>query len=342
MVGKGRDAEPRDADREPRRGAARAPTRSWTRVARGREPIPSTWSAAPSATCCSAAAAPTSTSSSRATPRRWPRGSAPSGRRARALRHRQGRARRPRGRHRRAPAPRPTPQPGRAARGRAGRRRSRPTSPAATSRSTRWRSRSRGEPRLIDPHGGRADLEAGPAAGPAPGAPSPTTRPGRCAPPATPPASASSSSRRPRRCCGRPTSAPSRPTAARPSCCGSRPKRARRAGFELLAEWGLVELREGGVELAARGRGAARERRPGARLARRAAEAVLAAALGPAGGERRAGRGRARSGPREAVELARGRDPVELVLARALGAEWLDDYLARVARGRRSRSTATT
>ena len=31
--------------------------------------------------------------------------------------------------------------------------------------------------------------------------------------------------------------------------------------------------------------------------------------------------------PREAVELARGHDPVELVLARALGAAWLDDYL---------------
>ena len=38
---------------------------------------------------------------------------------------------------------------------------SRQTSAAATSRSTRWRSRSTGEPRLIDPHGGQADLEAG-------------------------------------------------------------------------------------------------------------------------------------------------------------------------------------
>ena len=54
---------------------------------------------------------------------------------------------------------------------------------------------------------------------------------------------------------------------------------------------------------------------------------MLAAALGPAGGERELAARARRSAPREAVELARGRDPVELVLARALGAEWLDDYL---------------
>jgi tRNA nucleotidyltransferase (CCA-adding enzyme) len=29
------------------------------------------------------------------------------------------------------------------------------------------------------------------------------------------------------------------------------------------------------------------------------------------------------------VELARGYDPVELVLARALGAEWLDEYVEK-------------
>ena len=45
--------------------------------------------------------------------------------------------------------------------------------------------------------------------------------------------------------------------------------------------------------------------------------------------------------PSEAVRLARGADPVELVIARAMGAEWLDRYLTRVAAGRPSRSTAT-
>jgi tRNA nucleotidyltransferase (CCA-adding enzyme) len=101
------------------------------------------------------------------------------------------------------------------------------------------------------------------------------------------------------------------------------PKAAR--GFELLAEWGLVEPREGGVELAARvaellssppwSEVAARDR------------AVLAAALGPAGGEVELATAKP-ARPSEAVELARGRDPVELALARAMGAEWLDRYVA--------------
>jgi tRNA nucleotidyltransferase (CCA-adding enzyme) len=96
-------------------------------------------------------------------------------------------------------------------------------------------------------------------------------------------------------------------------------------GFELLGEWGLVELREGGVE-----------------LARRVIELLaappwlgfappdrtaLAAALGPAGGEAALAAAAPRR-PSEAVELARGHDPLELALARAIGAEWLDRYLA--------------
>ena len=55
--------------------------------------------------------------------------------------------------------------------------------------------------------------------------------------------------------------------------------------------------------------------------------AVLAAALGPAGGEVELAAARP-ARPSEAVELARGHDPVELALARAMGAEWLDRYLA--------------
>jgi tRNA nucleotidyltransferase (CCA-adding enzyme) len=95
--------------------------------------------------------------------------------------------------------------------------------------------------------------------------------------------------------------------------------------FALLSEWGLVDLREGGVRLAIEIAGllevglwsefAPRDR------------ALLAAALGPSGGEEALAE--ASPGcPSEAVALAAGRDPVELALARALGAEWLDRYLA--------------
>lgn len=96
-------------------------------------------------------------------------------------------------------------------------------------------------------------------------------------------------------------------------------------GFELLGEWGLVELRAGGVELAARV-GQLLVRPPWKGLAPRD-RAVLAAALGPAGGETalvaaRPGR------PSDAVRLARRHGPVELALGRALGAEWLDRFVA--------------
>ncbi len=95
-------------------------------------------------------------------------------------------------------------------------------------------------------------------------------------------------------------------------------------GLEMLVEWGLVEPRRGGLDLAAR-------------VVRLLAEppwdgvaprdrAVLAAALGPAGAEE--AMAAARPGrPSEAVDLASARSPVELTLARALGAEWLDRYL---------------
>jgi tRNA nucleotidyltransferase (CCA-adding enzyme) len=95
-------------------------------------------------------------------------------------------------------------------------------------------------------------------------------------------------------------------------------------GFELLAEWGLVELREGGLELA-RTVGELSKAPPWRDLAPRD-EAVLAAAVGPAGAEEELAAARPQN-PSLAVELAGRRDPVELVLARALGAEWLDRYL---------------
>ncbi|HWA55531.1 MAG TPA: hypothetical protein VG816_15285, partial [Solirubrobacterales bacterium] len=96
-------------------------------------------------------------------------------------------------------------------------------------------------------------------------------------------------------------------------------------GFALLAEWGLLELREGGAGLAA----AAAELLGGkpwrgfASLDR----TQMRAAMGPTGGELRLSEARP-ARPSEAVALAKGRDPVELVLARAMGATWLDDYVA--------------
>jgi len=95
-------------------------------------------------------------------------------------------------------------------------------------------------------------------------------------------------------------------------------------GFALLAEWGLVQLRPGGVELAA---AAAKllEEEAWQALVRRD-RTLVGAALGPPRGEQalaEAQPGR----PSEAVALAAPHDGTELVLARALGAEWLDRYL---------------
>jgi tRNA nucleotidyltransferase (CCA-adding enzyme) len=96
-------------------------------------------------------------------------------------------------------------------------------------------------------------------------------------------------------------------------------------GFGLLAEWGLIELGPDGVDLAERVAGLLMTA-PWAAFVRRE-EAILAAAMG-----RRAAAGELAETrperPSEAVRLARGLDPVELVLARALGAEWLDSYLS--------------
>jgi tRNA nucleotidyltransferase (CCA-adding enzyme) len=95
--------------------------------------------------------------------------------------------------------------------------------------------------------------------------------------------------------------------------------------LRLLAEWGLVEPRAGGNELAEKvaellARPPWREEAPRER-------ALLTAALGPAGGEGELASERPGT-PSAAVAAAAGREPVELVLARALGAEWLDRYLA--------------
>jgi tRNA nucleotidyltransferase (CCA-adding enzyme) len=107
-------------------------------------------------------------------------------------------------------------------------------------------------------------------------------------------------------------------------------------GFELLAEWSLVELPPEGARLIDTVE-ALLERPPWAGTVDRAL-AVHAAATGRAPGA--AGRvhdllagarelaGASPARPSEAVALASGRGEVELLLARALDAEWLDRYLA--------------
>ncbi len=96
-------------------------------------------------------------------------------------------------------------------------------------------------------------------------------------------------------------------------------------GFELLAEWGLIELREGGVELA----GTVIELLGSSPWQGEAsqAETVLAAVVGPAGSETELAAAEPER-PSQGVELAEGHGPVELALARALGAGWLDEYVS--------------
>jgi tRNA nucleotidyltransferase (CCA-adding enzyme) len=95
-------------------------------------------------------------------------------------------------------------------------------------------------------------------------------------------------------------------------------------GLELLAEWGVVRPRSGGLERAK----AVEELLASSAWSEEAdrADAILAAALGPEAGEGVLA-GAHPSRPSEGVALARGHDAVELVLARAAGATWLDDWL---------------
>jgi hypothetical protein len=96
--------------------------------------------------------------------------------------------------------------------------------------------------------------------------------------------------------------------------------------YRLLAGWGLIELREGGVDLA---------RRVGELLELplwqlRAArnQVVHAAATGEPGGEEvLAGVRLDRAS--EAVALVTAYGAVEMVLARAQGAKWLDQYVEK-------------
>ena len=92
----------------------------------------------------------------------------------------------------------------------------------------------------------------------------------------------------------------------------------------LLEEWKLVELQPDGEELAARMARLLSER-PWS-LAVKRPEAVLAAALNPPGREMELVEASPGS-PSEAVEIARRFGPADLVMARVRGAEWLEDYV---------------
>jgi tRNA nucleotidyltransferase (CCA-adding enzyme) len=96
--------------------------------------------------------------------------------------------------------------------------------------------------------------------------------------------------------------------------------------LELLAGWGLVEPREGGESFAlARDVDRLMAAPPWSEEADRA-QAILAAALGPwTGSDPLVSADPER--PSEGVRLARGHDAIEIVLARAAGAEWLDEWL---------------
>ena len=99
-----------------------------------------------------------------------------------------------------------------------------------------------------------------------------------------------------------------------------------RAGFELLAGWGLLELPPGAGELID-AIDAVLGQPQWADVAARPA-AILAAVRGVPGAAHELADAHPGSAS-AAVALARGRPGVELVLGRALGAKWLDDYVGR-------------
>jgi tRNA nucleotidyltransferase (CCA-adding enzyme) len=101
-------------------------------------------------------------------------------------------------------------------------------------------------------------------------------------------------------------------------------------GLELLLEWGVLEMPDDAVTLV-REIGGLLGSPPWAEVAR-PGEALLAAiGRGPSGEEvRAAAKTLAETTPErpsQGVQAASGRPPVELVLGRAMGAEWLDQYI---------------
>ncbi len=99
--------------------------------------------------------------------------------------------------------------------------------------------------------------------------------------------------------------------------------------YRLLAEWGLISLREGGIDFARRVSELLELPLWQLRAARN--QVVHAAATGEPGSEEALARMRP-DRPSEAVALMTAYSAVEMVLARAQGAEWLDQYLEKWSR----------
>jgi tRNA nucleotidyltransferase (CCA-adding enzyme) len=97
-----------------------------------------------------------------------------------------------------------------------------------------------------------------------------------------------------------------------------------RVAFGLLAGWGLIDLRRDGLELIEAVEELLKEPHWAELVPRE--QALVAAALGPEGAEQVLA-SMWPPKPGEGVEVAERRDPVELILARAMGADWLDQYL---------------
>jgi tRNA nucleotidyltransferase (CCA-adding enzyme) len=93
--------------------------------------------------------------------------------------------------------------------------------------------------------------------------------------------------------------------------------------LRLATEWGLLRARQGAEELLPAAEQLL-ETSPWDELAARP-RTILVAALGPVGREVELAAARP-SRPSEGVELAAGARGEELLLARAMGADWLDDY----------------
>jgi tRNA nucleotidyltransferase (CCA-adding enzyme) len=96
------------------------------------------------------------------------------------------------------------------------------------------------------------------------------------------------------------------------------------AGFELIGEWGLIDLRPDGLQLMESVAELLKVSHWAEEVPRE--RALVAAALGPPGAEEVLA-SMWKPNPGEGVEVAERRDPVELILARAMGADWLDSYL---------------
>jgi tRNA nucleotidyltransferase (CCA-adding enzyme) len=99
-----------------------------------------------------------------------------------------------------------------------------------------------------------------------------------------------------------------------------------RRGFELVAEWGLLEVEPDATALIEEVDGVVSAEPWRAIVSRN--DAVLAAALGRGVDEAKQLAGSVPARPSQAADLAHGHSGVELALARAMGAEWLDRYLS--------------